>query len=100
MIAIRMVEDAEGSPNGHTVYQYVAGEVYSPDSEPPADNFLMASFVASKRAVEVDANGNPVSTPASRRSTKAAATATPDATPETADSTETSDAATEQTPQE
>ena len=70
MIAIRMTVDADGSPNGHTVYTYHAGEVYSTDSEPPASESLMAAFVASKRAVEVDASGNPIGTPASKRATK------------------------------
>ena len=70
MIAIRMTVGADGSPNGHTVYTYHAGEVYSPDSEPPASESLMAAFVASKRAVEVDASGNPIGMPASKRATK------------------------------
>lgn len=75
MIAIRMTVDADGSPNGHTVYTYHAGEVYSPDSDPPASESLMAAFVASKRAVEVDASGNPIGTPASKRATKSDAKA-------------------------
>lgn len=72
MQAIRMLEDAEGSPNGHTVYRYVAGEIYTRDSEPPVDEHLMTSFVGNGRAVEVDAAGNPIGKPADRRATKAA----------------------------
>lgn len=72
MIAIRMLVDADGSPNGHTIYHYEAGEIYrAGDTQPPLDDFLMASFVASGRAIEVDADGNPVATPASRRARKA-----------------------------
>lgn len=71
MHAIRMLVDAEGAPHGHTVYRYTAGEVYSPESDPPATGALMLAFVASKRAVEVDADGNPVGKPADKRATKA-----------------------------
>lgn len=70
MQAIRMLVDAEGSPNGHTVHTYTAGEVYSPESTPRASHALMTAFVASKRAVECDAHGNPVGTPAEKRATK------------------------------
>jgi|SRR5579859_660950 len=70
--AIRMLEDAEGSPNGHTVYRYTAGEVYTRESAPPVDEHLMTSFVSSGRAVECDANGNPVGKPVDRRAYKAA----------------------------
>ena len=67
-----MLEDALGSPNGHTVYRYTAGEVYTRDSEPPVDDHLMSSFVTSGRAVEVDAQGNPIGKPVDRRAFKAA----------------------------
>ena len=77
MIAIRMLVDADGAPHGHTVYTYTAGEVYAPDTLPPATEWLMNAFVTSGRAVEVDASGNPVATPASRRARKAVASDTP-----------------------
>lgn len=73
MIAIRMLVDADGAPHGHTIYSYEAGEVYAPDTLPPATEWLMSAFVTSGRAVEVDASGNPVVTPASRRAKKAVA---------------------------
>lgn len=72
MHAIRMLEDAEGSVNGHTVHLYKSGEVYSSETTPPVNDHLMQSFVVSGRAVEVDAQGNPVGTPADRRAYKAA----------------------------
>lgn len=81
MHAIRMLEDAEGSPNGHTVYSYKSGEVYTRESEPPVSEHLMTSFTVSGRAVECDAKGNPVGKPADRRAYKAAhEPAEPDAT--------------------
>lgn len=73
MIAIRMLVDADGAPHGHTVYPYTAGEVYTPESQPPATEWLMSAFVVSGRAVEVDAAGNPVATPAAKRARKAVA---------------------------
>lgn len=72
MHAIRMLEDADGSPNGHTVHTYRAGEVYSADSTPPVDAHLMTSFTVSGRAIECDAKGNPVGKPVDRRAYKAA----------------------------
>lgn len=71
MQAIRMLVDAEGSPNGHTIHIYRAGEVYSPATTPRASAFLMSAFVASGRAVECDAQGNPIGKPAAeKRETK------------------------------
>ena len=67
-----MLEDRDGSPNHTHVYRYVAGEVYSEDTEPRVSAELMAGFVASGHAVEVDAQGNPIGTPASKRATKGA----------------------------
>lgn len=74
-----MLVDADGSPHGHTVYTYTAGEVYSSQSTPSVTEPLMAAFVASGRAVEVDEQGNPVVAPASRRARKSAATEEPEA---------------------
>lgn len=81
MLAIRMLVTADGSPHGHTVYTYEEGEVYSPDSTPPATGYLMEAFVSSKRAIEVDADGNPVAIPAAKRAKKSG-DPDPDPTPE------------------
>ena len=86
-----MLVDADGSPHGHTVYSYTAGEVYSPESNPPATGYLMAAFVSSGRAVEVDEQGNPVGTPATRRGRKSAASEEPEAESAAAESSDTSE---------
>lgn len=65
-----MLEDRDGAPDGITIYTYQAGEVYSETSTPRATQEQMAGFVASGHAIEVDADGNPVATPASKRATK------------------------------
>jgi hypothetical protein len=68
---IRMLEDALGSSDGAKVYRYVSGEVYDEETTAPrASAELMKAFVESDRAVEVDAQGNPLGTPASKRSVK------------------------------
>ena len=67
-----MLEDRDGSPNHTHVHLYRAGEVYSRETVPPASDDLMAGFVASGHALEVDAHGNPVGTPADARARKAA----------------------------
>lgn len=72
MHAIRMLHDRDGSPNGHTVHTYQAGEIYSKESDPPASDYLMEGFVASGHALEVDAHGNPKGTPAEARAKKEA----------------------------
>jgi hypothetical protein len=72
MFAVRMVKNHKAAPARVTVYMYKAGEIYGPDSMPPAPESLMQSMVAQGLAVEVDAEGNPVGTPASKRAQKAA----------------------------
>jgi hypothetical protein len=72
MHAIRMLEDRAGSPNGHTVYTYKAGEIYTRESDPPVSDALMHGFIATGHALEVDAHGNPIGTPAEARAKKEA----------------------------
>lgn len=91
MHAIRMLEDADGSPNGHTVYSYKLGDIYTRESVPPVSDHLMTSFVVSGRAVEVDASGNPVGKPVDRRAYKAATEPAPAPEPEATDEGDTAD---------
>jgi len=68
---IRMLEDRDGAWDHIQIARYQAGEVYSLDRfDPPISQDLLDGFVASGHAIEVDAEGNPVATPASKRQTK------------------------------
>ena len=84
---IRMLEDRAGAYDHINIVTYVAGEVYSLDRfDPPISQDLLDGFVASGHAIEVDADGNPVATPASKRQTKVTGPkATKDASAETSD---------------
>ncbi len=69
--AIRMTADRDGAPDHLTIITYQAGEIYSLDrADPPISQDLLDGFVASGHAVEVDADGNPLSIPADKRQTK------------------------------
>lgn len=72
MYAIRMLETADASPNHMHVHTYEKGKIYSTESEPPLTPALMEGFVGRGFALEVDAAGNPIGTPAEARAKKAA----------------------------
>jgi hypothetical protein len=68
---IRMLENREGAYDHINIVLYREGEVYSRErTDPPISQDLLDGFVASGHAIEVDAQGNPIGTPASRRQTK------------------------------
>lgn len=67
---IRMLEDRDGAYDHINIVTYEAGEVYSLGCDTPISQELLDGFVASGHAIEVDADGNPVGTPADKRQTK------------------------------
>jgi hypothetical protein len=69
---VRMLETAPGAPAGHTVFDYVEGEVYGPESEPAMSDQLAEVLTKYGLAVEVDEDGNPIAPPAAKRQTKPA----------------------------
>lgn len=72
---LKMTEDADGSTDGRTTRRYLSGQVYSATSKPAVDAFLFHSFVSSGRAVECDADGNPLAPATPEPSSKAAKSA-------------------------
>ena len=68
---IRMTADRDGAYDHINIVTYQAGEVYHLGrTEPRISQDLLDGFVASGHAIEVDAEGNPIGTPADKRETK------------------------------
>lgn len=56
---LRMLITHTGSPDGHTLYVYTAGEVYDAHSTPPMTAHLAAIFLHAGWAEDADARSTP-----------------------------------------